>query len=122
MKYEEIKAMLIEAMEDMSTSEIVSLYNEYAEANGYEMVYSTDEFDEIFSGATPSEVVNSIATDFNLCDNYMYFDGYGHVKSFDDIYDDNPIYFGDLADWIIDEDRAGEFIEVEEEEEEEEVA
>lgn len=47
--------------------------------------YTMDEFDELMTGYTPMEIAQLVSYgDFNPCDEYYGFDGYGNLKSYSD--------------------------------------
>ena len=105
-RYEKIK----EAIESMSDSEIVYLYNDYCDAAHYEdcQVYTMDDLDEIMYSTKPWEVLRmAFYGDFRPCDNYFYFNGCGNLESFDYADSGNsPIDVGDIAAWIDDNEDA----------------
>lgn len=72
---------------DLPESERMSVYNEYANANAYEPVYYTDEFDEILSDTEPIRVAMMVRFgDFNPNHDYFTFDGRGNLESIESIY------------------------------------
>ena len=58
------------------------------------MVYKMEELDDVVSDRTPSQLVRMTKDNFNLNDGYFEFDGYGNLKSYEeleevlDLYDD----------------------------------
>lgn len=98
--FEELKELL----ENLTDSELVEIWNEYCDNNNYydNRIESMDYFDDIMSGKTPLEIVNSICNDFNTNDDYFVFGVYG-CESFNYL-DEEHIYFDDLANYILDND------------------
>lgn len=102
--------MFEEAIKKMFEEEIaesVHLYNQYAEANNYELVDFFDSenyFDSM--GFSCSELVKMTSNDyFNINDSYIKIDAYGYFVTSNDPYNggwlDEPI---EIAKWIIDND------------------
>lgn len=102
--------MFEEAIQKMFEEEIaesVHLYNQYAEANNYELVDFFDSenyFDSM--GFSCSELVRMTSgDDFNINDSYIKTDNYGYFVTSNDPYNDGwfdrPIA---IAQWIIDND------------------
>lgn len=57
-----------------------------------DLVYYMDEFDDLFSCESPSSIVELVqGCDFQTCDDYFKFDGWGDIESSD--------YLSDLIDW-----------------------
>ena len=66
--------------------------------------YTTDEFDELMTGYTPMEIAQLVSYgDFNPCDDYYGFDGYGNLKSYSDYELDKEIdmYKDDIVDCLM---------------------
>lgn len=52
--------------------------------NGDKYIYSTDDFDELMNGETPSEIASRVAFgDYNPCHMWFWFNGYGNIVSGD---------------------------------------
>lgn len=66
---------------------IIEIYNEYvAEVNYYDdMVYRMEEFDDLFHGVSPSDIIRDVDRDFNLMADYFMFDGNRYISLFDAI-------------------------------------
>lgn len=108
---------ILEAMQEMDTSEIISMWDAYTDATNRldDYVYSMDDFDEIMSSYTPWEVARACfyGKEFKPCDPYFYFNGYANLESFDYV-STNPDYFKynklvdieDLIMYIMDESNA----------------
>lgn len=58
------------------------------------MVYKMEELDDVVSDRTPSQLVRMTKDNFDMNDGYFEFDGYGNLKSYEeleevlDLYDD----------------------------------
>lgn len=119
------KNEIIEILENLDDSEILSIYREM---DSYNSIFNIEEFDEICSSMTASEIANkTFYGDFNPYHNYFTFDGYENFKSSDWLSD--LIYFDEIADFVIglytdgdtlNIDELDEYFESLEEEEEEE--
>ena len=87
---------------NLTSKEIIDLYNQYADKNRYTRIYSTSEIDCLLTGSA-SEILSYIDTDnFNLNDDWMiYHDLYGY-QTFN-YYDDNnsPVDIREIAEYII---------------------
>lgn len=113
-----------EQIEGLTEGEQVAIWNEYCEnVNCFDDEILENDLDELLVDRTPSEVWNSISSDYHDSDNYCTFNGYGLLVSYsylDDSY--SPFDIEALVDWIVDnEDTLGYFsaydVEVEEDEE-----
>lgn len=96
-----------ELLEEMSDSELLSVYMEYCDSANIcdGGIYDMDDFDEIMSGSEPWEIARScFYGDFRPCDKYFSFNGYGNLISFD--YISEHIYIDDIARYIIDNEDA----------------
>ena len=94
----------MEAIESLNDDELVSLHNEYCDKCNYtdDRIYSMYEFDELFTGCSPLEIVDKIESNFNSNHNYFKFNGYGYAESID--YPDYHIEKEDIATYIDDND------------------
>ena len=63
------------------------------------IIYCMYEFDDVMSGKTPTEILDSVAHDFSTYDNYFCDDIYG-LESFSDIY--HVIDSDELIEYMID--------------------
>ena len=76
---EEIRDFLIN---DLTDNDIFEMWNEYAQKNYYDEIFSIDDFDEIMERNSPTDIANSIYFgEYNPNDNYFQFDGYGNIKT-----------------------------------------
>ena len=110
MTYEQI----METLEGMSTKELVEVHNKYCDAyNDMDnQIYENDEYflDEHFS--CPSELARAICYgEYDYTDDYVMFDGYGNLKTFDNV--TNHAMIEDIADYVADmedEDEQEDFL------------
>lgn len=95
-----------EALEKMCPEDLLTLHNEYCEANNCmdDYVYFMDDFDEILSGYSPADVAGVVSggDHFNPNDDYFYFNGYGKLESLPSaVFADGEVIFtGDIAEYI----------------------
>lgn len=93
---------LCEALNDMSTAELVFVHNEYCESAGYmdNWIYSMDDFDEIMSGQSPWEIARCAYYSGKFCPahDWFWFNGYGNLESDDFVPD--IIYVPDIARFV----------------------
>ena len=76
-------------------------YQDYLEANNFELFYSMDDFDEIMSGYKPYEIVKkAFYGNFYPADKYFTFDGNGSLKSFN--YLDQNYKEEEVIDYVVD--------------------
>ena len=97
--------MIKDLLENMSESQLYIIANEYFDKTEYydDRIYDMDEFDEIMSGMSPSDIATKIFYgDFRPNDNYFKFDGYANLESFDYISDE--VDLEEIADYIVDND------------------
>lgn len=93
---------LKELLENMSDSELISIWNEYqSNINGDSYIYDMDDFDEIMSGYKPWEIARCCFYSGKFCpaNSYFWFNGYGNAESSD--YPIDRIYIDDMIDYII---------------------
>lgn len=107
--YEKIK----NALEEMGTSDIITVHNAYCDAtnNGDDYIYSMKDFDEIMSGKTPWEIARCAYYGKEFCPahDYFRFNGYANLESFDFAPGGNSgIYISDIAEYI---ERSGNALE-----------
>lgn len=94
------KQELLEALENLSSVELVPIVNEYAEAmRDYEShIYYMDDFNYIMEGKTPLEIAQELCdADFSPYCDYFTWGIYG-VKSADFVAD--LVYLEDVAEWL----------------------
>ena len=109
-----------EYLNGLTSSELVERWNEYArEHDGDNEIFNNDEdfFNTFFDGKV-LEAVRAISFgDYRYNDDYIKFDGYANLETFNDPSD--HIDINELAEAIIDHPNDFYDIELEEEEEEE---
>ena len=103
MKYKTTRyERLCEALNDMSTAELVFTHNEYCEAAGYmdNWIYSMDEFDDIMSGQSPWEIARCAYYSGKFCPahDWFWFNGYGNLESSD--FEPDIIYGPGIARFV----------------------
>ena len=88
--------MYKQALENISYSDLVAIWNEYTEANRYDddRIFYRAEFDDLFANADPSTVARAVwGGAFNPREDYFKFDVWGDCVSAED-----PTEFIDLED------------------------
>lgn len=95
---------VINELSQFATSDLIEIYNEYADQNSYERIWDNDELtiNDLYS--SPYDAVRA-TNNFLYKDsqNYFTYNGYAHMISFDYLQDDNcPIDIEELAQWIVD--------------------
>lgn len=100
------KESIIEVLKCVETKTLISIWNEYcSEKNMDDYIYSNDEyfFNEMFEKA--DDAVRAVCFgSYEYTDEYVIFNAYGNLVSFD-IYDaEQHIDFDTLADYIMEND------------------
>lgn len=108
----------------MVDTEVITLWNECAESKCCydDRVYDNDEtfFNEMFR-TTYDAVRAATNGDYNVHDDYVVFDGYANLQSFDWLDDNNsPVDEDILVDWLMENPEKAAELGIEDEEEEEE--
>ena len=103
----QIEDLIIDTIDNMSDSEMIDLWNEYCNDNGYydDRIEYFDEgvFNDLMSGKTPYEIYQIIDnSDISFFDDYCHYDGY-ELNTFSDVYD--SIDIENLVEWIIKEEK-----------------
>lgn len=114
MNKELLKTVVTQHIEQMDTSEIVAIWNEYCSAGGYmdNYIHRMDDFDEIMGGMKPWEIARACYYSNNFCPahEYFWFNGYGNLESADTIWggtnDKSPVYIPEITAYIADEEDA----------------
>ena len=110
---------ILEQLKELSESDLMSCYNQYAQNNNYEEVYNNDEeFFEIFYPSAIDAVRAVCFGEYEYSHKFVMLNGYANLESSN--YLEDLIDLDDLASYI--EDNISDFsgwIEEEEEEEEE---
>lgn len=76
---------ITQQINELSQSELISLHNTYCQSIGSEgEIYSNDdEFFEIFFNGKVLEAVRAVSYgEYNYSDDYVKFNGYGNLESF----------------------------------------
>ena len=102
----QIEDLVFDTIDNMSDSEMIDLWNEYCNDNGYydDRIEHFNEgvFNDLMSGKTPYEIYQIIDnSDISFFDDYCRYNGY-ELNTFSDIYD--SIDTGDLVEWVIEEE------------------
>lgn len=119
MTREKIMEFINRSMVDM---EVITLWNECAESKGYydDRVYDNDEtfFNEMFR-TTYDAVRAATNGDYNVHDDYVVFDGYANLQSFDWLDDNNsPVDEDILVDWLMENPKKLDELGIEEDDDE----
>ena len=100
------KDSIITILKDMTSETQVSLWNLYCnEQNADDYIYDNDEYQlsEMFSG--PSAVIDALRAvsygDYRFTDEYVKFNAYGNLVSFDSYDVEEYIDFDELADYLM---------------------
>lgn len=106
-----LEEKVMETIENLSSDEAVSLWNEYCSKDGRmdDYIYSMNEFDEIMGNMTPLDVARTCYYgEFCPADDYFWFNGYANLESsdFPSMDDKSPFYAKELATWIIKNENA----------------
>ena len=114
--YDEKVEAIKNIIEDMDTSDAVTLHNEWCyETNNYDdEIIDMERFDEICSGMSPLDIAMKIFYgDFNPNHDYFRFNGCGNFESTD--YPTDWIYPDDIARDVVDRKKSFENDEIQEE-------
>lgn len=102
MTEQEFKDKAKEIIANLTRDEQVSLYNDYADYNGYDRIFGMDDLDDMLSGLTPSEILNkAYYGDFKPSNDYFMFNGYENLVS-TDYPEDHWFSADELADYVFD--------------------
>ncbi len=106
MTQEQKQKAIEEILDNLSGDALVDVNNAYQECvNGDKYIYSTDEFDELMNGETPSEIASRVAFgDYNPFHKWFWFNGYGNIVSGD--YPDRADgwFASDIAEYAVEND------------------
>lgn len=102
--YNDIK----ECLENMNTSDIVYIHNQYCDAAKYydNEIYDMSDFDELMSNCDPLEIARKCYYTSRFCpdDDYFYFNGYANCITFDYYQDCDVISIDEITKYILDND------------------
>ena len=94
-----------ELLWDLSTSDLFYLWNDFCDSNHWERIYDNCVAMIVVHYQNDLEkfLIENMSNE-NYCQNHDYFtiDGYGHLKSFDDLWDE--IDESALIEWIDEND------------------
>lgn len=106
MTQEQKQRAIEEILDNLADHEIVDVNNAYQECvNGDKYIYSTDDFDELMDGMTPTEIANRVAFgDYNPYHMWFWFNGYGNIVSGD--YPDRADgwFASDISEYAVEND------------------
>ena len=89
-----------EYLKGLNDSELLSIYNEFANETYNNNIYLMDEFDDICESMDASDIAcRCFYGKFNPNDEYFIFNGYANFESSD--YLEDFIDFDELADYIV---------------------
>lgn len=93
-----------EALRNMKAEDVIGLWNEYCQENGYDMYDSWDEYtvNELMSGYEPMEIIRMAKNGtFKADAEYFTYNGYGNIKTMTakDVLEEIDYY--QLADMIV---------------------
>lgn len=85
---------------------MINLYNDFIEDMAYydDRIYFMDEFDYLFDGMTPTEIIRSVDGDFNVHGEYFTHDGYRWISLFSDADLVDYIMADEFIEWLLDEE------------------
>ena len=112
MSRDELYEALVGLLNGMSNEDARAVYNTYCSEYGYmdDYIWDNDEYDlnEYFGDDSPYEVLCRTGYgDYSISHDYFRTDGYGNVRSFNNVHSDvSPFYADELADWIIDNENS----------------
>ena len=103
----QIEHLVTNTIDNMSDSEMIDLWNEYCDDNGYydDRIEYFDEgvFNDLMAGKTPYEIYQIIDnSEISFFDDYCHYDGY-ELNTFSNVYD--SIDIDNLVKWVIEEEK-----------------
>lgn len=118
-----LQEKVLEALENSSESDKLVMWNGYANAQLLDdYIYTVDDFDfdDLFTSANAA--VNAVIHGkFSQLDKYVTFDGYGNLRSFNDLEGVYSPYDADaLADYLAETVEYIYYLDIDDEEDEEE--
>ena len=89
---------------------LLQAYSEYSEGNGYDRVYDNDEDSINMMFDSAYDALRAAFYDYDHSHAYFTFNEYGNLQSFEYLDSlSSPINIGELAEWLIDEDKLGKY-------------
>lgn len=109
MEIEARKKAIIAILKAMETKTLVGIWNEYcSEENMDDYIYENESYNlnEMFCGkdAVSDALRAAWYGNYNFTDNYVVFNAYGNLKSYNEYNVEEQIDFDTLADYIMDND------------------
>lgn len=98
---------VIDELNQFATSDLIEIYNEYAEQNSYERIYDNDDLilDDMFT-SNYDAIRAAFYGDYNPSHAYFTFNGYANLQSFEYLDSEHcPIDIEELAQWLINEEK-----------------
>lgn len=94
---------LLEQLEDLTDEQIIEIHNQYCNnIEDYDSkIYEMSEFDDLFSSCTPTEVLDSVDSNFNSNDKYFQYNETLYT-SFNYPENNEHIFLDDIVDNIED--------------------
>ena len=94
-------------LNDMDRDDLVQLHNEYTEYNNNldDQIYSMNEFEELVAMDRPfMEVYSQLNSDFDINDEYFWYDGYVNISTGDaDKAINEKVDYSSIESWIEDD-------------------
>ena len=94
-------------LNDMDRDDLVQLHNEYTEYNNNldDQIYSMNEFEELVAMDRPfMEVYSQLNSDFDINDEYFWYDGYANISTGDaDKAINEKVDYSSIESWIEDD-------------------
>ena len=93
---------IVSILKNINESDLLTLNNEYCYANSYmeDYIYSMSEFDDLMCDNTPTQILESVSSDFSINDEYFRDTMYG-LESGNSIENLMQVDLDDLAEYLI---------------------
>lgn len=106
MTQEQKQKAIEEILDNLSDDALVDVNNAYQECvNGDKYIYSTDDFDELMDGRTPTDIANRVTFgDYNPYHMWFWFNGYGNVVSSDCPDRADGWFASDISEYAVEND------------------
>lgn len=101
-KFDEVSNSIAAILEDYDNTELLSLYNQYAEDKFAEQLYDNapDIMDDLLCDKTPSEIISMVVNgSYYDSDDYVMIDDFGNLLSCNSV--DEVIDLTDISDWML---------------------
>lgn len=95
-----------EIIKNSDNDDLMDISNGYQEeVNGVDYIYRMEDFDELMSSYTPSDLTRRMFYgDFNPNHDFFWYNGYGNLCSGDYLDECNLICKNEIAEWCVDFD------------------